>query len=248
MNSKIVQRAALALVAALTVLVSAAAAPAAVVIDDFSAPFPGPLVEIGSTYPDPTLIKTTDAAILGLERDLLFDVNGAATLTTLIATVGGGNLTFNSGSPGTITTLQYDGIDGDQVVPTALVNAEGLGGINLATGATQSIYLSFLSIEGGYQPTTGISIEVHSGVTVATFQALVPDSSAPMIFYAPMASFTNPSVFTNVTSIQITINTTGAANVDFILDEIGTTTDVPEPATMGLLGLGLLGLVARRRK
>ncbi len=216
----------------------------AVVIDDFSDPGSSVVVAIGLTSPDPTLVKSTGAGILGGERDVLLDVAGAADLDSFIGTIGAGKLSFNSNSPGTVLTLQYDGMDSDIVGPPAgLVNAEGLGGVDLLAMGSY-LYLNFGRIDGGGPQTTGLSIVVSDGMNTSVYSGLIPDSAVPMTYQALFSAFSNPSVLSAATSIELVLNPQAVEDVDFVLTEIG----VPEPATLGLLGLGSLILIGRRRR
>ncbi|UCG48810.1 MAG: PEP-CTERM sorting domain-containing protein [Phycisphaerales bacterium] len=216
------------------------------VIDDFSVPDPVVAVVINLLDPDPTLIETADAllAAVGGERDILLDVLGVSGPVSFSGSIGGGTFLFNSGARGVAVTLQYDGVDVDMVGPPAsLVNSEGLGGADL-TSMGSAFFLDFLSIEGGPAQTTGIEIEVHGGGGSAVFAGQIPDSATPSTFLAPFSGFSNAGVLQSATSIELRINASGAANVDFELDAVG----IPEPATVCLLGLGSLVLLWRRHR
>lgn len=225
------------------VLFMVSAARGNLIIDGFSAPATQEACLISLLDLDPTVMETTDAGIIGGERDVCIDVVGTPSLVSFTGAIGAGEFIFNSGMPGTAAILQYDGVDTDTAgPPSELVHSEDLGGIDMASLGS-FIYLDFLSIEGGLSQTTDIEIEVHNDLEVATYTGLIPDSAVALSYEVNFTDFSNPSVFSNVTSIEMRINPAGAAHVDFVLDEIG----VPEPATIALLGLGSLGLLGRRR-
>ncbi len=224
--------------------VGARAANVPLVIDDFSAPVIGVPTVINLLNPNPTFVKTSGASIFGGERDVLIDVKGTPVPISYAGVVGGGSFMFASfGSPGTVVTLQYDGLDADVVGPPAqLVNAEGLGGADLTVYGS-AFYMDFLFADGGDATEIDIQIRVNSTTQSSTFSGAVPESPSPLTFLAPFNSFSDPSVFQNATSIEVILNSSGTPNVDFELGSFG----VPEPGTILLLGLGGLGVLRNRR-
>jgi len=215
----------------------------ALIIDDFTRPVTPKVFTVNLTDPDPTLLKSSDFSILGGERDVLVDVVGVSSVVSITGVLGGGQFVFNSVVPGTVAVLQYDGLDADiSGPPAALVNAEGLAGIDL-TAYGNLFYLDFLSIDGGTSNTTGIEIQVHGPASASVFAGVIPDSAGPYQFTAVFSSFSDPSVLSDVTSIEVRINPAGAPDVDFVLNELG----VPEPATILLFSLGATGLLRRWR-
>jgi len=225
------------------------------IIDDFGAPDAANLEVrvIRWNDPDPSLVQTPsppmpDTPILGGERDILLDVIGVSRLTSFVGGIGDGTFLFNSSSPGTAATIQYDGDDDDpDGPPAALTNFEGLGGLDL-TLYGPAFELEFLSIDGGQAQSSDIEIEVHSSTSTALFLGTIDDSAGPTTYPAPFAAFSNLGVFSDVTSIEFRINPGGAHDVDFELDTISI---VPEPSAMALSALGLaclLGFAWRRRK
>jgi len=214
-------------------------------IDLFTSPRVVTVIDLND--PDPTLVKVNHVDTLGGQRDLLLDVLGTPGAVSYAGTIGEGSFVFNSGSPGVAATLQYDGIDADVVGPPAsLVNAEGLGGFDLTAGGTDRFNLDFTRIDGGDYQYTDIEIEVHNGADVALFVGTIPDSSIPIRYDVLFSSFTGiTSALSSATSLEIRFNPTSHSDVDFTMTgSIGT----PEPATMGLLALGGLAMLKRRKK
>lgn len=222
---------------------------ASLTIDDFSAPDEVTVPVIILLDPDPTLVETPDPQILGEERDILVDVIGTPSYSSFIGEIGEGSFIFGGSSPGTVATIQYDGDDDDTESVEQLGrlnNAEGLGGLDL-TPYGLVFALDFLNADGGQQQSTGIEIEVHSSTNSVTYQGAIDDSGSPFTYSAPFADFrdasdlSDPSVFTDVASIEFRLNHNGADDVDFELDAISV---VPEPSTLAMLAaVGLLGLL-----
>ncbi len=231
-------------------LAGLAPARADFIIDDFSAPAVLVVPVIALLNPDPTIVQTPGAAILGGERDILLDVIGTPTPGSFIGEIGAGEFRFYGASPGTAATIQYDGSDADILGPPAvLVNSKGLGGVDL-TAHGDRFALDFLSLDGGGSQFTEIWITVYSpGPTADLLVELIPDSAVPSTYTSPpFASWIVTADPANVTAIEFSLNPIGIADVDFKLDTISI---VPEPSTMVLCALGLacsMGYVCRRRR
>jgi hypothetical protein len=62
--------------------------------------------------------------------------------------------------------------------------------------------------------------------------------------YDPFTTFTETIIVSSATSASLTFEGTGSDNIGMLLDNV---TLVPEPATICMLGLGVLGLLKKRR-
>ncbi len=220
--------------------VTGSASAAAVSVDDFSAPSPASVYVINFLNSDPSTIVTADPSILGGGRSVTIDVVGAASLVSAAGSIGDGNFSSNTGTPGSIITLLYNGAAG-----------LGMGAADLVDSGNNKLVLDFVALEAGIGTAMGIDVTIVSGAGSAGFVGSITESASPFTYEIPYSSFLASGGFGGfgaVDSITIVLNPAGASNVDFTLDGIRS---VPEPSTLALAALGLSGVVClagRRRK
>ncbi|MDP5032385.1 PEP-CTERM sorting domain-containing protein [Paraglaciecola sp.] len=149
-----------------------------------------------------------------------------------------GQLSYSgSNTGGSLTLKYYDavlGTGGFATTPENTVDFTLLG---------DSFYFSLLdAVDGPFD--VALTVSYFDGVAYSTDSAgfTVADEQTGDIFFA-FANFLNAD-FSMIESITAVISTTNP-NADFDLDEVGI---VPEPSSIALLGLGLLGLGLRSRK
>jgi hypothetical protein len=203
-----------------------------IVIDTFELPASASNSIINLNSPDPTLLEQIAGGVLGLERDVLINVNGAPVPISAAFSLGGGVFDFiTSFSPGTSARLQYDSIDADNPGPPAsLVNSNGLLVDLTANGSNTGLRLDFQSIDGGAATTLRVTIRLQSGAgESATLTAELPQNANPTTFFAAFASFTATAgfSFTAVTSIEVDLNPNAVERVEFRLDQITATNQNP---------------------
>ncbi|MFO1491078.1 MAG: SdrD B-like domain-containing protein [Kiritimatiellia bacterium] len=198
-----------------------------VVIDDFNGPVPASSYVINAIDPDPTLRQHTVPGVLGGQRDMLVDVNGAPSPISANGLVGGtaGSYSFASaGAPGSRVTLQYDGIDADP--PGALVNQLGLASDLSAGGLNTHLRMRFLRLDAGRPGVTNMQMVVSftSAAGSASYTGLVSEDPVgnPFLHLVPLGAFTTAGAFdlSAVTSATVEFNDPSQEDVDFEVDFI----------------------------
>lgn len=141
--------------------------------------------------------------------------------------------------------------DGDQALTvdamTGAINDvdfSGLGGIDFS--GLDGFLLTVISSDANFI----FRLEVYDTLgNLAFFNALansVIDDGTPEVFFIPFAIFSGDlNVFTDVGALQAIINATNVVDIDLRIDSASA---VPEPGTLAMFGLGLLGLAGIRRR
>ncbi len=140
----------------------------------------------------------------------------------------------------------YDGTNGTSGTPAFLLGADLTNG-----GANNQLDLG---IESDHAVT--VTVDVFSGLGTAQSEAtyLLSNDSAFHTYSTLFSGFAPISGggadFANVSTFEVKIN--GASQLDLAINGISTSgpAGVPEPATLGMMGAGLvgIGLISRRKR
>lgn len=168
----------------------------------------------------------------------------------------------------------WDGFDGTTPTDPG-INDHGLGGVDLTAPDADAFLMNVLSADGDFFLVFDVWSGTGASAEQATIQwrsedirdiLLEAPPSTVVPIAVPFAWFTTPGLydslfpaagfsstpnaaidFTSVSAIQLTVWGRNVS-VDFGIGAFGTTTSIPEPATIGLLGLAALGAGAWRRR
>lgn len=254
------------LTGAILAALSAGVQAAPVIVDLFD-PTTNQVVSVGGPVADSPFNEVTEPAIpgntiLGGSRDLyLFNVSGTTGTRSAVGAVEGGELSYsNSSGVGSSLSVQWDGADA-----SSAVDVTGLGGIDLTGGGSNTAFqLTTIESDLNWQFSLQAWTDANNWTKI-TFNA--SNVVAPTVSYIDFAGFTNPFFcgainpapgvasiecapgnqpvdFANLGALEAIINTAGSVNIDLRLADIRA---VPEPGTLALVGLGMLGLALRRR-
>lgn len=202
-----------------------------------------------------------DGFIIGGVRELYLEVTSTGTNSSVQAIITGGpNSAFQHSHSGGIGTsgrslLTWDGVD-DGTVATK-TGADGVAdldfGLNLdLSGVGIAFVIEFLAADlNTDDAASSLSLWLYNSadayaeyvVDLAGLDDQFSPFSLPILLSNPTNVFGDFSL-TGVTAIQLDIQG-GAQGVQVLID---TAVVTPEPLTVGLFGLGLLGLGAMRRR
>lgn len=217
-----------------------AASAATVVIDDFNTQ---QVVADNPVEPNfPSASEQADANVLGGYRELVVETfrSGGPFATALETDTGGdGLLSFSNQSlqqgEGTVT---YDG-----------EGSSGLGGLDLAMGAPDAGF-RFTLADADAMLTVATTVTDTSGGSSMLERTFARELIGSTLNFA-FADFDGDADFASVDSIAFTFS--GPQDLDASIGRIeavggDTPAPIPVPASAALLGTGLLGFAALRRR
>ena len=211
-------------------------ATASVTIDNFDFG----VVDIDQKTTDLVSNQSGIAGVIGGDRSLRTAfTNSPSAVDVSLDVTDAGSGAFISSVPADLNphvptvTLSY----GSYALPGTDLNANFSGEIDLRLDVV-------FADQGG-----SLTVEIDANnLTYVSSPTAVPATPPPTALFIPFTDF--PSLVTDglgdIDGIKYTF--TGPAAWDITLDSLTSTDRIPEPATMSLLGLGLLALVRRRKR
>jgi hypothetical protein len=162
--------------------------------------------------------------------------------TVSIEQLGPGNtpseININTGTAGILTLGNTDAFSVSNITYNGIAGA-GLGGVDVTEGGNDDRFTLFV-VFGDFP--TDIELTVSDGANTASLQLSSPAFAIGTPLFFEYASFIGgPVDFTTIDMINIQLTTTTTVS-DLQLDFFGTTSEIPEPAVLAILGLGLTGL------
>ncbi len=221
---------------------AAMAQAAPILIDDFSFDQTF-LLDSGSVDAVGISSQVCGSGIIGGCRDLY--VQKTAGTNSKVASIGveNGELSFDSGSAASgFGIVRWDGAHFDSF---ASIDYVGLGGVDFAA-VSIGFFLQVTSADLGFPFTLNAYTNAGNSSSLTLF------SGGPGDYFIPFAAFAfgvqtgGGADFSNIGALEAIINTGGSTeSVDLTIQLVQS---VPEPGTLALAGLGLLGFGAVRRR
>ena len=226
----------LVLVSALAALFTVSSANA-LIIDDFSIGQSD--ITLNGQSSSSLLISGPNSSIIGGYRQTQVTMySGDSDAKTEVRVTPSGVLDISN-----TTTAQ------SRTLLTWNANGAGLGNLDLLDFGSNGVFLAF---PYAMDHALDLMFEVEdTGNSISTFVKTYVAGSQGNDFFVPFSAFSNLAALSSADAIRMTIDSTTPgldATIDLIESRDAPPVNVPEPATMGLLGLGLLGLGLTRLK
>lgn len=220
----------LGIAATLVASMFAAGSAQALIIDSFTTAQSA--VVVGSAAPATLSGNVIGGGMISADRDITVNKTAGpgGVVNAAIAEVTGGILGASNG-PTTDSNVH--------------VLWDGFAATDLTAGGATGF---FLALPAPIDNTLKIDFNVNGSASTIT-KTFLNGASGSDFFFA-FADFSAPSAFTGVSSIEMVLYSTGPAwdaQVDLV-ETRDRPPELPEPGTLGLIGLGLLGGMGLRRR
>jgi PEP-CTERM motif len=235
--------------AAAVLALSFGGAQASLVIDSFTAPQSAQITDNFSTPNTPVFAnQVVDADILGGARDVYISKQGNAAAdpnsgVSAHVFVGGegGTLSYNeqTGQNG-LGMVRWDGSFAGST--TTDTDVDGLGGINL-TAFGSAFQVDLIRTDAGLPLTFYAWTAALDSTDYIRSQVMLVASGAGSYIFN-FSDFVGAN-FANVGALELQVNGGQFGDLDAQVDMVSV---VPEPGTLALAGIALLGLGAIRRR
>ena len=221
-------------------------------IDNFSQPDPAHFFVLGSGMNPSMHFTESSIGALGGQRDVLVDVIGQGTPTSIVGLVGQDThyhldamQVGTNGLAPSVLTLEYNGVN--LTIPEGLNPLAAVTGTDLTLGGNDRFWIHFLSCDA--QPTSGLDVNViitSPGGLMSSVLRTAPNALGAYDFYIPFSGLSGTASIHNVETIKFVFNgNRKTPNVDYEIQLLAT---VPEPGSVTLLAiaLGVMGWAAHR--
>lgn len=201
----------------------------AIIIDDFST---DQAVVVSGAAPATASNNAVGGGMISADRDI-----------TVNTTAGPGN-PFNTAAAGASGGV-FGVSNGVTTESDVHVLWDGFAATDLTAGGATGF---FLALPNPIDNTLKVDFNINGSASTVTKTFL--NGAAGADFFIAFSDFSNTAVFTGVSSIEMVLYSTGPA-WDAAVDLVETRDrppQVPEPGTLGLIGLGLLGSMGLRRR